>query len=244
MVSIYSSSAGETANASGVYVAPVSRQLKGIHFLTDSIAKIAHNFADGGEGGSVVGSPTVAADGTTLTDNVSFVQTAVVEAALMTFFVVAKSDANFASVDGSMLFSTNGGSVQSGGSNTFGTSLYMTSAGIVFGSSRDNAGTATSAAAAISGNNNAAWALYQCDVTATGNTVTNLTTGATAINSVGATKIITNGAFRIGANATATWTGTSKVLAWVAHHDVLTTQEKADWAARLRKYAAARGITV
>lgn len=244
MVSIYSSSAGETANASGVYVAPVSRQLKGIHFLTDSIAKIAYNFADGGESGSVVGSPTVAADGTTLTDNLHFVQTAVAESALMTFFIVAKSDADFSSVDGSMLFSTNGGSVQSGAPSTFGTSLYMTNSGITFGSTRNNSGSATSAGCTISDNNNASWALYQCDVMSNGNRLTNLTTAATQLNEIGTSKVITNGAFRIGANATSTWTGTSKVLAWVAHHDVLTTQEKADWAARLRKYALSRGITV
>lgn len=244
MVSIYSASNGEGTGGSGTYVPPVSRAIKGIHFLVDSSAKLAHNFVEDGINGSVTGSPTITAQYAQMTDNTHYVETGVPESALMTFFIIAKSDQDFSGVDGSMLFSTNGNTVQSGGGSTFGTSLYMTSSGITFGSSRNNGGTVTSAAAAISGNTNSTWALYQLEVTATGNTITNVTTGATATNSVGSTKVITNGNFRLGANFTASYVGTSKLMAWVAHHDVLTTDEKASWVTRLRAYAAKKGITV
>jgi hypothetical protein len=244
MVSIYSAAKGETTTGTGTYVAPVTRALKGIHFLVDSAAKLAHNFVEDGINGSVTGAPTITSQYAQMTDNTNYVDTGVPESALMTFFLIAKSDQDFSSIDGAMLFSTNGNTVQSGGTSTFGTSLYMTASGITFGSSRNNAGTATSASAAISGNANATWALYQLEVTATGNTITNLTTGATATNSTGSTKILTNGNFRLGANFTASYVGTSKLMAWVAHHDVLTADEKASWAARLRTYASSKGVTV
>jgi len=236
MTRIFVNGTGEADNS--YYAAPVETGLSAIHFTVDSLAKAVHNFLYNGTDAAVTGTPSFNSSGGIFTDNTSYLTTAFSETTEMTFFVIGKLVS--VGTTGACFFS-NGGA-QAG---VFGTNLYATATtGITFSSTRNNAGTNTSAGASISGNVNTNWALYVCQATATGNTVRNITTGASANNNLGSTKVISSGQIRIGANYTSTYDGQTQVLAYIGHNAALTEAEIQQWITRLRKYAAGRGITI
>lgn len=241
MTRIFVNSTGEKDD--GYYSAPATIGLSAIHFTVDSLAKAVHNFMYGGTDATVTGTPTFSSTGATFTDNVSYLTTDVSETENMTVFVIAKlADAG---TSGAMLY---GNYAAPNAGTGFGTSLFMSSeTTIAFGSTRQNPSTnaITSAQAVINSNTNTSWGLYVGESKSTGNFLRNVTNGLTGkYTSIPGNRIMLSAKGRIGADYGATFDGQSNILAVVVHNASLSEVEIQQWIARLRKYAASRGITV
>ena len=229
------------------YSAPVRRGLEGIHFLNKSVQKAAHNYAPGKKSGSVMGTPVALADRLSTVGLVSFIQTDVLEADLMTFFCVAKSDnANSSAATRPGFFGTSRGVAADGGVAD-GLVMFFSAPGFIalnagYGNTEADK---SSPRASLSSADAAKWALYVCIVSATGVTfrdVTNnraQTTAATA----GLPRRRSLNRFRLGSTFN-DFAGSCDLAVWQAHSVVLTEDEIATTVADLRTYAARKGIVV
>ncbi|MBI6886445.1 hypothetical protein [Pseudomonas putida] len=233
------------------YSAAVRRGLKGIHFLNKDKEKIQHNFGPDNQAdqGSVVGSPTITASYASLKGRTNYVQSGIAESDEMTVFCIARSsDTGLAAATRPSFLGTQQGAATDGGTSD-GINMYMTAAGsgtfsftAAYG---NNDADRTNLVCSISWANRANFALFVATINSAGITFRDVTNNRT--NTVtppaGLPRRRSTNKLRIGSAFNA-FDGFGDVVLIQAHNVVLTTEEKDDTIAQLRRYAASKGITV
>lgn len=232
------------------YLAPVTRGLEGLHFINKTAAKAAKNYARGKNNGVFVGAPLIAdAQSLRLKGLSAYIQTDVVEAAVMTIFSVVKTaDTLAADANRPMFYGTfQSPAAADPTGNTFGVSLYGTSATLYTA----GAGRGTTNANDTSGGKTIAvtpttWALMVQEIGVGANAetrTTNQTTGVTGITTLALPRYPSAGRFRIGSGYEQ-FSGHGDVALWQAHSVLLDASEIATVVADIRAHMARRAITV
>lgn len=241
------------------YASPVSRGLEAIHFTNTNSDKIARNYASGKANGSLMGTPTsIAAGSTRFKAGTNGLITSVQEPEQATIFVIAKSPVNLGTIpiplaDRPAFWGTFQSPLASNpGTTAQGIALYVTSqGGLAANVLVDQGGTPTWVPSAFTAAESApminVWQLYSVTVGASDAVVAlrNETTGQAAPTSPAGTRLLTTGRIRVGTLVTdTTHQGLADIAVAQIHSVVLTDAERMAVVADLRAYAARKGITV
>jgi len=229
------------------YWNPVQRGLE-YSFLGD-LEDVGFNYAPGKPSASVVGTPVRGADSFSwrfkgLED---YLQTEMTDTAAQTFICVARTFDTLADNDTKpTFFGTSFGlpSLQETSSVTFGSRMYITTAGAM----RWGAGRGTSVSDDVQAtpsilNDADAYEIYVMQ-TGTQNKITSATSGLTDTDAETAARFPTQNMFRIGSGFESSTTGENDIAVLRGWGVDLTTDEIAAEVADVRAYMAGLGITV